>query len=267
MLDIGATLRAAREQQAITIDDAAEATKIRPSYLEALEGEAFDRLPGPTYARGFLRAYAEYLGLDPQPLIDEFSERFASAPWEMDDEVMFPRRRGPRAQQRARRSSSIVLVVLAGIVAVAILVVIASTYPASRDTPLPAQQSGTTVVTVTEAAVNPVATAVTAATEPETDTVQAPVILRIKPRDQVTVTVRPLEDPEATEPLFQAEIEPDPASPDGVDIPRSTTGYLIRLDRPGTVTLEVNGKFVSPGATDTLLSVDPNGRVAAVETG
>ncbi len=265
MLEIGATLRAAREQQGIAIEDAAEATKIRASYLEALEQEAFERLPGATYARGFLRAYGEYLGLDPQPLIDEFSERFASSPWEMDDEVMFPRRRGPRAEQRARRSSSVVLVALAGIVAVTILVVIASTYPSSRETPLPTQPSGTTVVTVTEAAVNPVATAVTAATEPETATAQAPVILRIRPRDQVTVTVRPLEDPDASEPLFQREIEPDPAAPDGIDIPRSSSGYLIRLDRPGTVTLEVNGKFVSPGTNDTLLSVDPDGRVAAVE--
>jgi hypothetical protein len=49
-----------------------------------------------------------------------------------------------------------------------------------------------------------------------------------------------------------------------VRLPKSTSGYLIRLDRPGTVTLVVNGSPVVPGPTDTLLSVDPNGRVAVV---
>ena len=78
MLDIGATLKSAREQQGIALDDAAEATKIRESYLVALEEEAFERLPGATYARGFVRSYAEFLGLDPQPLIDEFNARSAA---------------------------------------------------------------------------------------------------------------------------------------------------------------------------------------------
>ncbi len=58
MFEIGATLRTAREQRGVSIDDAAEATKIRSSYLVALEEEDFERLPGPTYARCFLRSYS-----------------------------------------------------------------------------------------------------------------------------------------------------------------------------------------------------------------
>jgi cytoskeletal protein RodZ len=58
VLDIGAILRGARDQRGLTIDDAAEATKIRPAYLEAIEAEAFERLPGVTYASGFLRTFA-----------------------------------------------------------------------------------------------------------------------------------------------------------------------------------------------------------------
>jgi len=265
VLEIGSILRAAREERGLTLDDAAEATKIRPAYLEAIEDEAFERLPGATYARGFLRAYAELLGVDPQPLIDEFSERFATAPWELDEDVMFPRRRGPRAEARASRSSGMIVVAIAGIVAIAVLVVIASTYPATRETPLPVTDLGTTVITVTEAAVNPVATAVTAATEPQTTVAQAPVTLRLRPLAQVTVTVRALDEPDAIPPIFQEEIEPDENAPQGILIPRSTTGYSVRLDRPGTLVLEVNGKQVVPGDSDTLLTIDPDGRVAAAE--
>lgn len=265
MLEIGSSLRTAREGRGLSLDDAAEATKIRPAYLAAIEDEAFERLPGPTYARGFLRAYAEFLGVDAQPLIDEFSERFATAPWELDEDVMFPRRRGPRAEARASRASGMIVVAIAGIVAVAVLVVIASTYPSTRETPLPATDAGTAVVTVTEAAVNPVATAVTAATEPQTTAAQAPVTLSLKPLAQVTVTVRALDEPDAIPPLFQEEIEPDENAPQGILMPRSTTGYSVRLDRPGTLVLEVNGKQVVPGESDTLLTIDPDGRVAAAE--
>ena len=262
MLDIGATLKSAREQQGIALDDAAEATKIRESYLVALEEEAFERLPGATYARGFVRSYAEFLGLDPQPLIDEFNARFEAAPWELDDEIMFPRRRSARSSGRGRESS-IAIVAMVGIVAVAILIVIAATRSSTRDTPLPAT-GGVSVVTITEEAVNPVATAVTAQTAPDSTSAAAQAVVYVKALNQTTLTVRALGGAEGTAPLFQQELNPDPARPDGVRLPKSASGYLIRLDRPGTVTLVVNGSPVVPGPTDTLLSVDPNGRVAAV---
>ena len=127
MFEIGATLRTAREQRGVSIDTAAEATKIRSRYLVALEEEDFERLPGPTYARGFLRSYSEFLELDAQLLIDEFSERFSSAPWEVDDEVMFPRRRNARANRNSSRGSGIVIVAIVGILAIAVLIVIAAT--------------------------------------------------------------------------------------------------------------------------------------------
>lgn len=262
MLDIGATLKSAREQQGISLDDAAEATKIRSSYLAALEEEAFEQLPGPTYARGFLRSYGEFLGLDPQELIDEFNVRFAAAPWELDDDVMFPRRRTARAGRRGRESS-IAVVAIVGIVAVAVLIVIASTYPSSQGTPVPATD-GTSVITITEEAVNPVATAVTAQTAPDSTSAAAQAVVYVKALDQTTLTVRALGAAETATPLLQEEIVPDPNRPDGIKLPKSASGYLIRLDRPGTITLVVNGSPVVPGPTDTLLSIDPNGRVAEV---
>ena len=104
----------------------------------------------------------------------------------------------------------------------------------------------------------------TAQTAPDSTSAAAQAVVYVKALDQTTLTVRALGGAEGTAPLFQQELNPDPARPDGVRLPKSASGYLIRLDRPGTITLVVNGSPVVPGPTDTLLSVDPNGRVAAV---
>jgi len=69
---IGEALRSAREAQGTSLDDAAVATRIRSSYLEALEQERFGDLGGSVYAKGFLRSYAGYLGIDPAPLLEAY---------------------------------------------------------------------------------------------------------------------------------------------------------------------------------------------------
>ena len=69
---LGETLRRARLSKNVTFEDAERVTRIRREYLEALEKEDFGRLPAPVYARGFLRSYAGYLGLDPGQLMPFF---------------------------------------------------------------------------------------------------------------------------------------------------------------------------------------------------
>jgi cytoskeleton protein RodZ len=69
---IGEALRSAREAQGRTIEEASTATHIRASYLDALEHERFEELGGNVYAKGFLRSYAGYLGLDPAPLLEAY---------------------------------------------------------------------------------------------------------------------------------------------------------------------------------------------------
>src|SRR5688500_4999968 len=59
-------------RQKIDIADVEAATKIRAKYLRALENEEFGLLPGTTFAKTFLRTYAEYLGLDAQLLVEEY---------------------------------------------------------------------------------------------------------------------------------------------------------------------------------------------------
>jgi transcriptional regulator with XRE-family HTH domain len=69
---IGEALRSAREAQGRSLDEAAVATRIKASYLEALEREQFGELGGSVYAKGFLRSYAGYLGIDPAPLLEAY---------------------------------------------------------------------------------------------------------------------------------------------------------------------------------------------------
>lgn len=75
-LGIGDTLRAARRQQRRTLSDAAAETRVRETYLAALEEEEFSALGGDVYVKGFLRSYARYLGLDPDPLVAAYRREF-----------------------------------------------------------------------------------------------------------------------------------------------------------------------------------------------
>jgi cytoskeleton protein RodZ len=70
MWTLGETLRQARLDKGVSLADAARETRIRRSYLEALEAEDVAALPPMVYTRGFLKSYAEYLGLSPAAMVD-----------------------------------------------------------------------------------------------------------------------------------------------------------------------------------------------------
>ncbi|MCF8011964.1 MAG: DUF4115 domain-containing protein [Clostridiales bacterium] len=75
-MEIGDTLKKAREEQGITLEVVEEHTKIRKKYLDALEKEEFDVLPGNIYVRGFLRNYARFLGINGESLIKQYSNYY-----------------------------------------------------------------------------------------------------------------------------------------------------------------------------------------------
>jgi hypothetical protein len=77
VVEIGSSLREARERQKLELSRIERDTRIRAKFLQALENEQFDRLPAPAYAKGFLRTYADYLGLDAQRFVDEYNAHFA----------------------------------------------------------------------------------------------------------------------------------------------------------------------------------------------
>ncbi len=72
---IGETLRAARLVKGVSLEEAAAATRIRRSALQALETEDFEALPASVYTRGFLVNYARYLGLHPAEVVEEFDRQ------------------------------------------------------------------------------------------------------------------------------------------------------------------------------------------------
>jgi cytoskeleton protein RodZ len=76
VFEIGTSLRSARERQGLELSQIERETRIRARYLRALEDERFDVLPGSAYAKGFLREYAEFLGLDGQRFVEEYNARF-----------------------------------------------------------------------------------------------------------------------------------------------------------------------------------------------
>jgi cytoskeleton protein RodZ len=118
VFEIGNSLREARLRQGLDFPKIEADTKIRGKYLRAIEEERFEVLPGETYVKGFLRSYAEYLGLDGQLYVDEYNSRFTTA----EEPQAAPSAR--RRTQRPRIESNFVVVALAGIVAVTVLVVV-----------------------------------------------------------------------------------------------------------------------------------------------
>ena len=74
---VGALLRERREEFGLDLDAIGEALRIKPVYLAALEQGRAQDLPGPTYAIGFIRSYAEYLGLDSARILDSYKAETA----------------------------------------------------------------------------------------------------------------------------------------------------------------------------------------------
>jgi cytoskeleton protein RodZ len=83
---VGETLRNARLAQGLELVDVERVTKIRPRFLRAIEDEHWDVLPGRAYARGFLRTYAEFLDLDPDPLVEMLNRALEPAADEVPPE-------------------------------------------------------------------------------------------------------------------------------------------------------------------------------------
>lgn len=77
MSSVGETLRNAREEKGISIQKVAEATSIRIMYLEAIEKEQFDLIPGEVYLKGFIRNYANFVGLNGPEMVEKYKEQVA----------------------------------------------------------------------------------------------------------------------------------------------------------------------------------------------
>ena len=90
MSDLGDLLRRARAHKGVTLRDAEKRTRISRAYLAALEAHDFDQLPPRAYARGIVRTYAQYLGLDPAAVLSMFEAASSEADRESDDVQVVP---------------------------------------------------------------------------------------------------------------------------------------------------------------------------------
>ena len=107
----GTWLRTQREVRSITLREIADHTKITVRYLEALEGDDFDQLPGPVFTKGFLREYARYVGLEPDEVVNSYLN--ARQPEGPVDE-----RSEPDTGGVAWTSTTLVVLVVIGVLAV-----------------------------------------------------------------------------------------------------------------------------------------------------
>jgi Helix-turn-helix domain len=120
---IGATLREARNRRKVDLSEVEAAIKIRVRYLQAMENEEWDALPGGAYTRGFIRTYAGYLGLDGDRLADDFRSSTEPAGAERVPKRVEPVPTG--ARPRGSRLSGRLLIALVSLVLIAVVLGIA----------------------------------------------------------------------------------------------------------------------------------------------
>lgn len=116
---MGAYLRAARRKRRVGMERAAEETRIRQDYLMRMESDEFDFL-APAYVRGFLKTYARFLRVNPDPLLEEFDRRYGGR---IDtSQIVALEKHGKRNSPPPRRLASSWS--LAAVVAAAFLVIL-----------------------------------------------------------------------------------------------------------------------------------------------
>jgi len=110
----GEHLRREREMRGVSLDEVSQATRIAPKFLEALENERWQELPGGVFNRGFLRSIARYLGLDEEALVAEYAQATNDRPqvaeWALNTS---DRSMEPRSGSKARLVVLTLLLVLA----------------------------------------------------------------------------------------------------------------------------------------------------------
>ncbi len=127
-LAVGEVLKRTRTRRKLDIGTVEQHTKIRTKYLRALENEEWETLPGPAYAKGFLRTYAQFLGLDGDALVDAYrrsveSSLGADQPHHFAEPVL-ERRIRPSEEARGPWAARVSVIVALGAAVVVVLLVV-----------------------------------------------------------------------------------------------------------------------------------------------
>jgi cytoskeleton protein RodZ len=123
---IGNTLAEARTRRGVDLDEVHAATGIRPRYLRAIEEEDWNALPEEFYARSFVRKYAEFLGVDPEPLVAEYRRQRGTGGSPGSPTSPFAKTNSRRADalRRRRKRQSVYVWIGTGVLAAAIIAAI-----------------------------------------------------------------------------------------------------------------------------------------------
>ena len=116
MSAIGMTLKEARNKKAVSLEDVHAKTKIHPRVLQLLEDEKFDKLPSPLFVKSFLKAYAEFLEINPQELLQTYEKEGQKEP----EQVLFIKSTAQRVNLSPRFDKK--LLVIPGILAAVFLI-------------------------------------------------------------------------------------------------------------------------------------------------
>ena len=262
MFEIGNTLREARLRRGLDVLDCESETKIRAKYLRAMEEEQFDLMPSPTYVRGFLRTYSEFLDLDGQLVLDEYESRFGTydAPFEggrggsrsargsrepgRDGGGQGrPRRPGPsqRRHRRRRRSElQLLWMAIGGVMVVALVIWLGV---GESDTPAPLAE--------TPAAAQGPAASPAPVPEPDTAVEEAPVRVKKTPivltgSGSIGSWVQVRGGDADGRVVYEAIIEPG-----GAKAFKVLEAIWVRAANPAELLVTVNGKEVELPSTTT----------------
>ena len=242
---LGQTLRARREQLGIGLDQVERDTFIRARQLMAIEDDRFDALPGEAYARGFVRTYADYLKLDPETCVQALNAEHLSAPEIVHSPTRDPLPRrlrreprvfDPRETRRWPLVVAVVVFVVSGIVALAVILGDQnSSSPTAHQTP-PASHPHTTTP--------PANTQGSTTTPPPPPSTSTPVIQGVglvTSGGDCWVQVR--QGSSTGRLLYQGTLHP------GNPLRFAVMPVWIRLGAPQYVRLKVNGRPIAPLST------------------
>lgn len=144
MATLGEELRKQRELRQVSLREISDATKINIRFLEALERNDFTHLPGGQFNKGFIRAYARYIGIDAERMIDAYEELRRTR--EMPPDTSFPEPETPVRDRRWLALAACVLILALAILA-AIWLVRRTWFSPTPQPPEPVAGTETTGVT------------------------------------------------------------------------------------------------------------------------
>ncbi|MEW5806724.1 MAG: helix-turn-helix domain-containing protein [Acidobacteriota bacterium] len=122
MSSFGEELRRERELRGITLREIADSTKINIRFLEALENNDFKHLPGEIFNKGFVRAYAAHIGLDPERMVNSYLLELSRQAEKEKGQMKFaPILKSEKPKRRRSKLIFIILVILAALAALILL--------------------------------------------------------------------------------------------------------------------------------------------------